>query len=503
LQVKQRSIGVVILLGLISLIVFFYTFSVNSASLYILLLAYILAGVLDVLILALHLVRPYPDTNKRSFDPSKLTILIACYNGADVLPATIKDATRHVPASQILVISDKSTDNTVAIARSMGVQVYENQRNMNKSMSINQHIHRVTTPYTLILDDDTLIGKTFMPTSLLDDGYSAVAFEVMPIPTGTLINKFQQFEYQKTMTIRKQLRASTGSVGNVSGAIGMYHTKDLQAQARRHSGQPGGEDQQRTLLTHLESKGKGVTYCDSAVETLAPDTFASLFKQRAFKWNTSSHENFVLLVRAILHPRTHHLLKIEKAYSLFILLTEPFRIVAFTVLVLAPLGSFVSHLGLIWLFYVGLEVASWVKTGRQTPLWIVMIFPFYAKMCGVARSIAHFYWFKKKYIYAVKNQFHQLIHGRNLLKEYAATSFVLLTLWGLAGLKLAALFNPSRDAQIRYRLPEWQPLEGLSLHMSLAHILIVSIAAWYITKILRRIVRRKPKSVMSAQQVEL
>jgi cellulose synthase/poly-beta-1,6-N-acetylglucosamine synthase-like glycosyltransferase len=497
-RIKQSAVGILVLLGLAGLLVFFYVFSVNSASLYVLLLAYLITLTLDIFILTLHIIRPYPSSPPQRFDPNGLTIFIACYNGADIIAQTLKHALRHVPARQIIVVSDNSNDDTVSIAKSMGVQVYENHKNFGKSMSINQHIHRVKTPYTLILDDDTLIGRTFLPTSLLEDGYSAVAFEVMPIPTKSLANKFQQFEYQKTMTIRKGLRASTGSVGNVSGAIGLYHTKALQAQATRHSGQSGGEDQQRTLLTHLESTGKGVTYCGSTVQTLAPDSLAALFKQRAFKWNTSGHENFLLMLRAVLHPHTHYLLKIEKAYALFILLTEPFRMLAFFLILFAPIGSFMTHLALIWLFYVWVEMAAWLKTGRLSPLWVVVIFPFYGKLCAVARSIAHFYWYKKKYLYVVKNRFHRLIGDRKLLREYTLVTITLLTVWGFALHRAGTLImSSSADARISYRIPQWQALESLPATISLAHILVIVLGIWFFVSRFRRAVRRlqRPKDV--------
>jgi cellulose synthase/poly-beta-1,6-N-acetylglucosamine synthase-like glycosyltransferase len=506
-RIKQRSIGVTVLLGLICLIAFFYAFSVNSASLYVLLLAYLLTLALDIFILTLHILRPFPSSPSQAFDPKSLTVFIACYNGADIIAQTFKEALQHVPANQIIVISDNSNDDTVSIAKSMGVQVYENDKNYGKSMSINRHIHRVKTPYTLILDDDTLIGRTFLPTSLLDAGYSAVAFEVMPIPTKSLANKFQQFEYQKTMTIRKGLRASTGSVGNVSGAIGLYHTKALQAQAIRHSGQSGGEDQQRTLLTHLENAGKGVTYCGSTVQTLAPDSLAALFKQRAFKWNTSGHENFLLMLRAVLHPHTHYLLKIEKAYALFILLTEPFRMLAFFLILFAPIGSFMTHLALIWLFYVWVEMAAWLKTGRLSPVWVVVVFPFYGKLCAVARSIAHFYWYKKKYLYVVKNKFHRLISGRKLLREYAAVSTVLVVVWSIAIYKIVTLLrSSSAGAKISYRIPQWQALESLPATISLAHILVIVFAVWFLAGRLYRVLGRlqRPKdSAVSPAAIDL
>lgn len=397
-----------------------------------LLAAYFLAVSADGIIVILHVVRRHPERRAEIFDSSKLSILIVCYNGEKVLGEAIRQALRHVPPSQVVVISDNSTDATEEVARGFGVRVYRNFRNMGKSMSINRHIHKVATPYTLILDDDTLIGDMYIPTSLLDRGYAAVAFKVMPIPSRRLVNRFQQFEYRKSMVIRKGLKASVGAVGNVSGAIGLFHTHNILLQAFRHSGQQGGEDQQRTNLTHLESRGRGVTYYPSVVHTLAPESWRALFRQRAFKWGTAAHENFVLLFQVLLHPDTHFLLKLEKAYSLFILLSEPFRILFLLLVLFAPIGSFTAHLLTILLMYVGIELLSWIKTRRQDPVWAVLLFPLYAKFIAIARFAAHFYWLKKKYIYCIRHGFHRWIWDRRLISEYLLVLAVLTVLWGIA-----------------------------------------------------------------------
>ena len=122
---------------------------------------------------------------------TNVTAVIACYNGADVIGDTIAHLLPHVPADRIIVVSDSSTDDTAAVASSFGVRVVENRFNRNKALSINRVAPMVTTRYTLILDDDTLLGAEPIPVGLLDDGYAAVAFDVMPIATGTLVNQMQ------------------------------------------------------------------------------------------------------------------------------------------------------------------------------------------------------------------------------------------------------------------------------------------------------------------------
>lgn len=329
-----------------------------------------------------------------------------------------------VPPEQIFVISDHSTDDTVTVARSYGVQVFENEKNYNKGLSINRWVEKITTEYCLILDDDTHIKDTLIPTNLLDKGYSAVAFNVMPERTPTIINALQQYEYRKSMYLGKHLRSRVGAIGNVSGAIGLFRTKDLIRQARKHSGQFGGEDQQRTMLVHLESEGEGIVYVDSTVYTEAPDTWHALFRQRAFRWGMAVHETFVLCLRIIFSPKTHYLLKVERTYLLFILFTDPIRMVLFPLLFFHPI--FVLTLYTLYLVF---ETAAWAKTGFQDPVWIILLSPVYNVYKNLGRFLAHFYWFKVKYQYVIKDQYHKLITDRNLIGEYLFLTIILVFFW--------------------------------------------------------------------------
>ncbi|MDZ4343038.1 MAG: glycosyltransferase family 2 protein, partial [Candidatus Binatia bacterium] len=333
----------------------------------------------------------------------------------------------HVPPKQLILVSDASVDKTETIAKSFGVRVFINSRNINKGLSINQVINRVFTPYVLVLDDDTRIGQTFIPTSLLDDGWSAVAFRIMPLPYPSLVNKLQQFEYGKTIFFGKASRKSIGAVSNISGAIGLYRTDLLKLQARRHSGQHGGEDQQRTLFTYLHSFGRGVTYIESSAYTLVPNTWRALWRQRSFKWSRSIQENFFLCWSIIASRHTPFLLKLEKSLQLFIFFTDPLRILLWWLILLNPL-----HLLTFYLFYLLLNTIAWRASRHATSFFLILLMPLYGLFKCLCRFIAHFYWFKVKYDYLIKNHYHRLVPDRNLFFEYGTVSVVVLFLWAVA-----------------------------------------------------------------------
>ena len=64
----------------------------------------------------------------------KLIVQIPCYNEEETLPATVADIPRKIPgvdSVEILVIDDGSSDNTIAVARKLGVDhILSNRRNM-------------------------------------------------------------------------------------------------------------------------------------------------------------------------------------------------------------------------------------------------------------------------------------------------------------------------------------------------------------------------------------
>jgi len=381
----------------------------------------------DGLYLLIHaFLRPH-NYSGNECDPDDLTVVLAAHNAGQTIVKTIEGARRHVPADHILIVSDTSTDDTAEIATSLGVRVRENDVNLNKALTISRIAPEITTPYTLILDDDTYIGDATIPTSLLDDEYDAVAFNVMPEPENTLVNKFQQYEYRKNMFLTKSLRAGSASVGNVSGAIGLYHTKDVQLQSAYHSGFFGGEDQERTTLTYLLGTGKGATYTDSIVLTEAPHTWWQLFQQRAIKfgggWGAAHLNVLMLYLRLLVSRRAKFALKFEKGYQVFITLTDPLRFVLFPLLLLDPIGF-----AIVYAAYAGLEIILWCWTKRQDSFLIVILSPMYGIFNTIGRFVAFPFWVKNRYDFVFRKEFHRRVTKRNLVVEYTAIIMAMVAL---------------------------------------------------------------------------
>ncbi len=425
---------------LLFVIVNFYLFaSINLSAFFYIFLIFSL--ITDGLFIIIQTLRRRVVHKKLSSDPDKLTIVIACYNGADVIGETIRHALRHVPKNNIIVVSDASTDNTEEIVRGTGVRLIVNKSNLNKVLSIDKSMKSVKTPYVLLLDDDVLIGDTTIPTNLLDQGYTAVAFNVMPVKTYTWANRLQIFEYRNSMQIGKNLRARTGGIGNVSGAIGLYRTKDLLAQSKLHSNQFAGEDEQRTILAQLYSDGKGITYTDQTVLTHAPNNFGSLYRQRAHSWSLALPELFSLYWRLLFSPKSHYLLKAEKAYYLYIYLTDPLRILFLWVLLLRPINIL-----LIYAFYLSFSIWVWARLRFKDELTVVLAYPFYKLWLTLCRFVGNFLWFKEKFKY-LRKKLHKSVTSRKLIAEYTAVTLIFISLWGLSVLRFSTDFQLYRKIQ--------------------------------------------------------
>src|SRR5262245_14731432 len=161
-------------------------------------------ALVDFVKLLVELLGRAEDRRFRS-DPSQVTAVIASRNGAELLPSTIAELAPLVPPERVIVVDDGRPDGTAPAARALGCRVLRFSRSKGKASAINYAVHRVETPFTLILDDDTRMGNARIPTQLLADGTcDAVAFHVLPDRRGRngvrgncFLVALQRYEYGK------------------------------------------------------------------------------------------------------------------------------------------------------------------------------------------------------------------------------------------------------------------------------------------------------------------
>lgn len=317
-------------------------------------------------------------------DMSKVTVVIPTYNGGKHLHITLDDLIKRFPKDQIIVSSNGSKDNTCDVVRSYGVRLLEIEQPIGKVEAINRALHMVTTPYTLIMDDDTLVGNAIIPTSKLDEGSGGVAFRVYPVRKGPW-SLIQLHEYRKSMDVGRRYHNRSSSVQNISGAVGLYRTTELIRQADIHTGEFSGEDLQRTLLVHLSGKnGGGVVMSESIIETMAPDSFISLFNQRVYGWYPGFLANFHLYWRLLFMKDIPKRLRYEAFFNCFVLtFLDPIRLLSLPILLFTP-----TYLVFFYITYVLLETIPWFTTGRNEPYWVILVFPLYGIFNFLTRMLS-------------------------------------------------------------------------------------------------------------------
>jgi len=340
-------------------------------------------------------------------DPSLVTAVIACRNGALVLPGTVGELSNSIPPGRIIVVDDASSDATSEVALSLGCQVHRFENRKGKAAAIHYAVWRVRTPYTLLLDDDTRIGGARLPTSLLsDDGYDAVAFHVLPDRRNrdgahghTFLGDLQRYEYGKSMEIGKRFHDVTQSVACVSGAAGLFRTEELQRHHHAHTGVFQGEDLQRTII-HLLSHQR-IVFANEPVWTVAPANAWQWLRQRMTGWYPGLYHQMANILRLLFRRGVPWRLRYEMAYNVYTAISDPLKTWSIVVIALTPA---LRWWGLVlYLLYLAFELYPYSVvhvpgSRRRAPVLVLLLYPLYGALNTVLRTLALLVWFWFRYV---------------------------------------------------------------------------------------------------------
>ncbi len=340
-------------------------------------------------------------------DPAQVTAVIPSRNGARLLAATIEELRPQIPPERVIVVDDGSTDGTGDVARRLGCRVYSFSHTKGKASAINYAVFRVSTPFTLLLDDDTRMGNARLPTALLsEDACDAVAFHVLPdrrSRNGALGNNFighlQRYEYGKSMEIGKRFHDMTQSVSCISGAAGLFRTADLNALHHQHSTVFQGEDLQRTIIHLLH--GKRIVFANEPVWTVVPHDWGQWFKQRMLGWYPGFYHQFPNMLRLMFARGTGWRLRYEMAYNVYTVLSDPLKVWSLGVLLFTP--GLRAWLLVVYLLYLAFELYSWwvvrVPGSRsRAPLAVLLFYPLYGAINTLLRTLSLPVWLWLRFV---------------------------------------------------------------------------------------------------------
>ena len=347
------------------------------------------------------------DDRRFQSDSSDVTAVIPSRNGAELLPSTVEALRPQIPPERIIVVDDGSTDDTARVARALGCRVYQFEVSKGKASAINFAVFRVSTPYTLLLDDDTRMGNARIPAPLLRAGVcDAVAFHVLPdrrSRSGSRGNNFlghlQRYEYGKSMEIGKRFHDVAQSVSCVSGAAGLFRTDDLNALHHEHSTVFQGEDLQRTIIHLLH--GKRIVFANEPVWTVAPWTWRQWLRQRLLGWYPGFYHQCMNMLRLMVTPGRGWRLRYEMAYNVYTLISDPLKVWSLAVLALTP--GLRAWLLVVYFLYLAFELYSWwvvrvPGSRRRAPIGVLFAYPIYGAISTVLRATSFFVWIYLRYI---------------------------------------------------------------------------------------------------------
>lgn len=228
-------------------------------------------------------------------DISQVAILVAAHNEELVINKTITSAASLVPASQIFVASDGSTDTTAQLVRAAGANVVELNPNRGKAGALSAAIDHFELAknfeVVMLLDADTQLAPDYFETGLpqfADPEVVAVAGRARtlfdPAPStlmGRILVSYRERLYQVVQVLIKfgQAAPKINVVTIVPGFASMYRTRILHEIDIAAKGLTI-EDFNMTFEVHAKKLGRVAFHPGAAVAyTQDPDNLPDYTRQ--------------------------------------------------------------------------------------------------------------------------------------------------------------------------------------------------------------------------------
>lgn len=287
-------------------------------------------------------------------------IVVVAWNAEKQVGRTIRHLLKRFTKERILFYDDGSTDSTVRIAKSYGLDVIEGEHKgkVESLRSAVEEVKRLGIGYVVTLDADTVIDNSPHEIGKVVDymenfGIAGMGGRLLPDPEvgrGILFD-IQELEYKKAMEIFRRSMENVNPC--VSGAFGIFRVDELLESLYNTKNNFEGEDFRRTC--YLLSKGYKVGHCSSLHPyTEVPLSLKDLIKQRV-GWEEGYLKVFFENIKFI---KRKDRLGLTWKYALVVdFLLHPFKLCSLPFLILHP------ELGLLlYVSYVAIEMYSVKRT---------------------------------------------------------------------------------------------------------------------------------------------
>lgn len=212
-----------------------------------------------------------------------VTVLVPAYNEAETVGDTLASLmAQTVPAIEIIVIDDGSTDGTSEVARRYGATVVRPPKNTgSKAGAQNFALPSVTTEFTMAIDADTIVApdaiERFLAVMEADRTISAACGYVVPRFVRTVWERGRYIEYLLAFGFYKPIQEHYNRPLIASGCFSIYRTDDLMAHAGWHT-RTLAEDMD--LTWSMYQAGRKVRFVPEAVcYPIEPHNFSFMRKQ--------------------------------------------------------------------------------------------------------------------------------------------------------------------------------------------------------------------------------
>jgi biofilm PGA synthesis N-glycosyltransferase PgaC len=275
-----------------------------------------------------------------------VTVLVPAYNEAESIGDTIESLLQQtIPAAEIIVIDDFSSDDTGEVARRYGVTVVRPPKNTgSKAGAQNFALTQVRTEFTMAIDADTIIApdsiERFMAV-MHDPAISAACGFVVPRHVKSVWERGRYVEYLLAFSFYKPIQDHFGKPLIASGCFSIYRTEALRA----HGGwqtRTMAEDMDLTWTMYLA--GRQVRFVPDAVcYPIEPHDFLFMRKQLR-RWSHGFMQNVQL--------HWSNLLSVAFLRSVVGVALWESTVASVIYLGIVPLSAIILHKPLILLMYV-------------------------------------------------------------------------------------------------------------------------------------------------------
>ena len=238
-----------------------------------------------------------------------ITALIPAHNEEDLIAATIRSLMgQDRKPERVIVVADNCTDQTVAIARSLGIEVFESVNNASKKAGALNQVLETLLPQlgendtVMIMDADTVLRQGFLSTAAKhftdDRGLSAIGGLFFGEDRRGLLAQIQKNEYTR---YSREISRRKGRVFVLTGTASIFRARSLRTIAEERGrllpGIPGQvydthaltEDNELTIaLKTLGALMMSPPEC--MVETELMPNLKALWRQR-LRWERGAMEN--------------------------------------------------------------------------------------------------------------------------------------------------------------------------------------------------------------------